>query len=134
MIITYNFQDFSDLLEYTAGRATVWLHNSSTDQPGSFFPSVSYYEIEYILIYYSSAPARVWTCPEVRPNQLTTEDGQDNAAVDDMQGVSETQLNPEEELDYGYDNLIGDDDEDMLGAEDGEGAYGDTEDLGFGDL
>jgi len=90
---------------------------------------------------------------QVGEQEIDRQDGQDNAAADNGQDTSETQLNREEELDYGHDNLIRDDDEDesgwvddnedmeffigdgdMLGAEDGESAYGDAGDLGFGDL
>jgi hypothetical protein len=62
----------------------------------------------------------------------------------------ELNLRLEEELDYGYGNdpTVDDEDagwmdddedlefliDDILGAEDGEGAYDDTEDLGFADL
>jgi hypothetical protein len=62
----------------------------------------------------------------------------------------ELNLRLEEELDYGYGNdpIVDDEDagwvdddedlefliDDILGAEDGEGAYDDTEDLGFTDL
>jgi hypothetical protein len=84
------------------------------------------------------------------------EDGDDGVAVGGREDIHETRLNQEEELDYGLgDNdepeddsgcesswSWVDDDEDiesdydnyMLGAEDGEGADGDTGDLGFGDL
>jgi hypothetical protein len=86
------------------------------------------------------------------------EDGHGGMAVGGGEDIHETQLNQEEEFDYGYGGLMGDNDgddsgwvdddsydsedigfdydDDMLGAEDGEGAYGDTlaGDLGFGDL
>jgi hypothetical protein len=84
------------------------------------------------------------------------EDGHGGMAVGGGEDILETQLNREEEFDYGYGGLMGDNDgddsgwvdddsydsedigfdydDDMLGAEDGEGAYGDTGDLGFGDL
>jgi hypothetical protein len=92
------------------------------------------------------------TTAKVGEQEIDRQGAQDNAADYNGQDTSETQLTQEEELDYGYD-LIGNNDhdgsgwvdddndmeflngdDDMLGAEDGEGSDGDAGDLGFGDL